>query len=99
MTPWRLHWLYWASLFLNVICNITQFVVIVPVPGSKSVFITKYFMQNIQLKFSLYSLIVINQSTIFKLALTTTCDVLKLLFKCAAKRNHKSFLVRKLNQF
>ena len=61
-------------------CNLTQFVVIVPVPGSTSALISKYFMQDVLLKFGLCLLVVIDDGTPFKAAFTAACTTLKLPF-------------------
>ena len=88
-----------SRYLLNVMCDLTQFVVIVPVPGATSAVIAKYVMQDFLLKFGLYLLVVIDNGTPFKAAFTTACGSLKIPFECSAKRNHMSLLVEKLHRF
>ena len=83
----------------NVICDLTQFVVVVPVPGATSALIAKYFMQKDLLKFGLCLLVATNDVTPFKAAFTTAYDLLKLPLECAAKINHKSLLVENFHRF
>ena len=61
-------------------CDLTQFVVVVPVPGTTSTVIAKYFMQDVLLKFGICLLVVIDDGTPFKAAFTTACDSLKIPF-------------------
>ena len=76
--------------------DFTQFVVDVPVIGATYAFIAKFFMEEVILKVGLLSLVVIDDGAPFKSA---ACDALKLLFECAAKRNHKSLLVENVHRF
>ena len=84
---------------LNAMCDLTQFVVVVSVPGATSALIAKYFMQDFLLKFGLCLLVVIDDGTPFKATITTACESLKISFECATKRNHKSLLVEKNHRF
>ena len=88
-----------SHYLLNVMCDLTQFVVVVPVPGSTSAVIAKYFMQDVLLKFGLCLLVVVDDGTPFKAAFTAACDSLRIPFECFAKRNHKSVLVEKFHRF
>ena len=88
-----------SHYLLNVICDLTQFVVVVPVTGSTSALMAKYFMQDVLLKFGLCLLVVIDDGTPFKSAFTAACIVLKIPFEYVAKRNHKSLLIEKMHRF
>ena len=88
-----------SHYLLNVMCDLTQFVVVVPVPGCTSAIIAKHFVQDVLFKFGLCYLVVIDDGTPFKAAFTSACDSLKIPFECAAKRNHKSLLVEKFHRF
>ena len=56
---------------LNTMCDITQFVVYIPVPGCTSTIISKFFMKDVLLKFGICSLVVIGDGTSFKGAFTS----------------------------
>ena len=84
---------------LNITCDFTHFVVVVPVPGATSVLIKKYFMQDVLLKFGICALMVINDGKPFKGLFTVTCTALKLSLDCTAKRNHKSLSVERYHRF
>jgi len=87
-----------SHYLLNVMCDLTQFVVVVPVPGCTSAIIAKHFVQDVLFKFDICYLVVIDDGTPFKSAFTAACNLLKILFECAAKRNHKSLLVEKMHR-
>ena len=80
-------------------CNHTQFVVVVPVPGMTASVIAKYFMQEILLKFGIRHLVVMNDGTPFKGAFILACDALHLKYECVVKRDHKAVLVEKFHRF
>ena len=88
-----------SHYLLNVMCDLTQFVVVVPVPGCTFAIIAKHFVQDVLFKFGLCYLVVIDDGTPFKAAFTAACDLLKIPFECAAKRNHKSLMVEKIHRF
>ena len=68
-------------------CDFTQFVVGVPIPSCTSAIIQKCFVQNMLLKFSICSSVVIIDDTHFKEAFTSMCDALHLRYDIVAKRN------------
>ena len=74
---------------VNTMCDITQFVVIVPVPDETSATLTSHFMQHVLLKFGMCHLVVIDDGTPFKGAFVAMCQVLNLNYGVLAKRNHK----------
>ena len=55
-----------SHYLLNYMCDLTQFVVVVPVPGITASIIAKYFMQEVLLKFGLCHLEVMDDGTPFK---------------------------------
>ena len=84
---------------MNCVCDLTQFVVVVPVPGMITSIIAKYFMQEVLLKFGICHLVVMDDGTPFKGAFVLTCDALHLKYACVAMRNHKAVLVEKFHRF
>ena len=54
-------------------CDLTQFVVVFPVTGMTVSIITKYFMQEVLSKFGICHLVVMDDSTIFKIFIMA-CD-------------------------
>ena len=88
-----------SHYLLNTMCDLTQFVVVVPVPGTPSALIAKNFMKDVLLKFGRCLLVVIDDGTPFKATFTAACESLKIPFECVAKRNHKSLLVENFTIF
>ena len=56
-------------------------------------------MQKALLKFSLYSLVVIDNDTPFKAVFTIACDASEILCECVSKRNQKFLLVEISHRF
>ena len=48
---------------MNTMCNMNQFVVVVPVPNESSATLASHFMQHVLLIFGIYHLVVINDIT------------------------------------
>ena len=59
-------------------CDLTQFVVVVPVPGMTASIIAKYFMQEVLLKFGIFHLVGMDDGTPFKGTFVLACDALHL---------------------
>ena len=51
---------------MNVICDMTQFVIVVPVLNETASTLTEYFMQHILLKFGICHLVILNDDSPFK---------------------------------
>ena len=84
---------------MNVMCNITQFVVVVPVPDENSVTLVKYFMQYVLLKFGICHPLILDDGSPFKDVFTAMCKSLNINYDVLAKRNHKSLLVEKFHRY
>ena len=89
----RIHYL------VNCISDLTQFAVIVPVPGMTTFITTKYFMQKVLLIFRIFHLVIMDNGTPSKGVFTVVCDYLQLKYGCVSKRNHKTVLVEKIHRF
>ena len=84
---------------MDVMCDMSKFVVVVPVPDESSDTLASYFMQRILLKFSLYHLVVLDDSTPFKGVFTIMCESLNLKHDVFVKRDHKVFTVDHFHRF
>ena len=80
-------------------CDLTQFVVVVPVPGMTASIIAKYFMQEVLLKFGIGHLVVIYDDVPFKGICIAACDSLHLKYESVSTHNHKVVLIEKLHCF
>ena len=80
-------------------CNITQFVVVVPVPDETSVTLVEYFMQYVLLKFGICHPLILDDGSPFKDVFTSMCKSLNINYDVLAKRNHKSLLVEKFHRY
>ena len=58
---------------MNTMYNMTQFVVVVPVPDETSATLASYFMQHVLLKFGMCHLVVIDDNTPFKKTFVAMC--------------------------
>ena len=84
---------------MNVICDSTQFVIVVLVPNEIVATLAKYFMQHVLLKFDICYLIILDDGSPFKGIFTAMCKTLNTNFDILAKRNHKFLLVEKFYRF
>ena len=51
---------------MNIMCDMDQFIVVVPVPDENSATLARHFMQHVLLKFGMHHLVVIDNGTPFK---------------------------------
>ena len=58
---------------MNTMCDMTRFVVVVPVPDETSATLASYFMQHVLLKFGMCHLVVIDDDTPFKKTFVAMC--------------------------
>ena len=75
---------------MNTMCDMTQFVVVVPVPDETPATLTSHFMQHVLLKFGMFPLLVIDDGTPFKGAGVAMCQALNLNYDVLDKRNHRT---------
>ena len=78
---------------MNTMCDMKQFVVVVPVPDESSVTLASYFMQHILMKFGLCHLVVLDAGTPFKGTFTAMYQTLNLNYDILAKLNHKGLSI------
>ena len=72
---------------MNAMCDMSQFVVVVPLPDERSAMLASYFMQYVLMKFGIW--VVLDDGNPFKGAFIAMCDVLNLNHDVLAKCNHK----------
>ena len=84
---------------INSMCDMHQFVVVVPVLDENSATLARYFMQYVLMKFGLCRLVVLDDGTPFKGALIGMCQALNLNYDILAKRKHKGLSVEHFRRF
>ena len=84
---------------MNAMCDMSQFVVVVPVPDESSATLVSYFMQHVLMKFGLCHLVVLDDRSPFKGAFIAMCDALNLNHDVLAKLNHKGLTVEHSHRF
>ena len=84
---------------MNVMCNMSKFVVVVPAPNESSATLADHFFQHVLLKFGLCHLVVLDDGNPFKCAFVAMCKALKLNYDILAKRNHKELSVEHFHRF
>ena len=78
---------------MNSMCDMSQFVVVIPVPDGSSITLASYFIQHVLMKFGIYHLVVLDDGTPFKIAFIVMYHALNLNYEILVKRNHKGFSI------
>ena len=86
-------------VLMNVMCDLSQFVVLVLVTNESSATLTEYFFEHVLMKFGLCHLVVINDGTLFKGSFVAMCKVLDLNQTIFANRNYKGLTVGHFHRF
>ena len=84
---------------MNAMCNISQFLVVVPVPDKSAAILEYYFMKHVLLKFGMCHLVVLDDSIPIKGAFIVICEALNLNHDVFTKRNHKGITVEHFHRF
>ena len=84
---------------MNTMCDMSQFVIVVPVPNESSATLSPFFMQHVLVKFVLCHLVVLDDGSPFKGAFIAMCNALRLNYDVLAKRNHKGLTVEHFHRF
>ena len=84
---------------MNDMCDMCQFVVVVPVPGETSATLASYFMQHALLKFGLCHLVVLDDGNHFNETFISMCEALNLNHNVLMKRNNKGLTVEHFHRF
>ena len=86
-------------VLMNAMYNMSQFVVVVPVPDESLATLANYFFQHGLMKFGLCHLVVLDEDTPFKGDFVVTYKALKLNYNILAKRNYKRLSVGYFHRF
>ena len=87
------------TALINVMCYMSQFVVIFPVPNESSATLGSYFIQHILIKFDLCHLVVLDYGAHFKGSFIAICEALNLNYDIFTKSNHKSLTIEHFHHF
>ena len=86
-------------VLMNAMCDMSQFVVGVPVINESSATLAENFLQHVLMKFGLCYLIIIDDGNPFKGAFVAMCTSLDLNYDILAKRNYKGLTVEHFHRF
>ena len=84
---------------MNAICDMLQFVVVVPVPDESSDILADHFFHFMLMKFGLCHLVVLDDGNTFKGDFVAMYKALKLTYEILAKRNHKELSAEHFRRF
>ena len=70
---------------MNVMCDMTQFVIVVQVPNEKLATLTEHFMQHVLLKFEICHFFILDDGSPFKGVFTAMCKALKINYDILTK--------------
>ena len=79
---------------MNIMCDITQFVIVVLVPNETVATLGEHFMQHVLLK-----CVILDNDSPFKGVFTAICKVLYINYDTLAKQNHKGLLIKRMHRF
>ena len=84
---------------MNVMCDMTQFVIVVLVHNEVASTLAEYFMQHVLLKSGICHLVILDDGSPFKGMFSAMCKMLRINYDILAKKNHKGLLVEKFHIF
>jgi len=84
---------------LNVMCDMTQFVVSSAIERTDSSYIARIFMETVLLKFGICAMVVVDEGSEYRRTFEQMCKTLKISFHPVAKRNHKAVGVERYHKF
>ena len=84
---------------MNSMCNMSQFVVVVPVLDESSATLASHFMQHVLVKVGLCHLVVLDNGTPIKGSFIAMCYALNINCNILSKRNHKELSVENFHRF
>ena len=90
---------YGNMALMNSMCDMSQFVVVVPVLDDSSATLASYFMQHVIMKLDLYHLVVLDTGTPFKGVFIAMCQALNINYDLLAKWSHKGLSVEYFRRF
>ena len=80
-------------------CDMTQFVVVVPIPNETSTTLADHSMQHILLNFGIYYLVILDDDSPFKCVFSAMYKTLYINFDILPKINHAGLLVETFHSF
>ena len=86
-------------IFMNTMCDMTQFVVIISVPNEISATLAFYIIQHILMKLGLCRLVLLDDGSPFKGAFIAIYEALNLNYDILAKCIHKDLTVENFHRF
>ena len=87
------------TALMNAMCDMSQCVVVMPVPDESSATLPNNFFQHMLMKFGLCHLVVLDDGDSFKGVFVAMSKSLKLKYDILAKRNHKGLSVEHFHLF
>ena len=66
---------------MNVMCDMMQFVALLPVPNKVTSTLAEHFMQHVLLKFGICHLVVLDDGSPFKGGSSAMCKVLRIIMR------------------
>ena len=76
-------------VLINAICDVSQFVVVVPAPKKSSITLAGHFIQNVMMKSGFCHLVVLDDGNSLKGGFVTMYKNIDLNYEILAKCNHK----------
>jgi hypothetical protein len=84
---------------MNIMCDMSQFVITTPVPDTAARILAPIFMQEVILKVGFYVMVVVDDGSTFKGLFVEMCKILKLRCHAVARNNHQSLCVERFHVF
>ena len=84
---------------MNVICNLTQFLISIIVSDAHSEPLGKLFMEQVVFSFGMVAVIVVNADSKFLGLFTEMCNTLGLKLWALSRSNHKGLSVERYHRF
>jgi hypothetical protein len=85
--------------FMNIMCDMTQFVISTPIPSLRDHILAFYLMQEVLLKVGFYVMIVVDDRSNFKGVFKEAYTILNIRYHVIAKGNHKAPIVERFHTF
>ena len=80
-------------------CDLTQFVVSIPVSNITAANLAQVYMEQVVLTFGISAVIVVDDGSTFKGTFRAMCEALKLTFWILSKNNHQGLIVERYHRF
>ena len=84
---------------LNTMCDMTQFMIMIPTPDIHTHTLAKLFMQDVLLKIGFCSMVVVDDGSSFKDTFKEMCNTLNIHYHLLAKGNHQALSVERFHHY